>query len=328
MTIDPLLAGIAAMDSAALAAAADAAEEALACHRDALTALAEGWRSETGSSATDLLHRQCAEATDIVAALRRAATELTLLNDGCVDPAGRTTADRSTADRPMAQATSEPVGNPVSGYAGAVPALPHDPPAVVPAEAAASAPWAAQAAAGPWVAAPTSSPLAPANVLPSGSVPALPDLGGALVGLVAQIAQTLGSYADIPGAGAVEGPAETPPSPIEPERLPPDPPVKASAVPASLPDSAVPKSAAPQPLPPNQIPVAPPPELLAAERPPDPAVPVEPAVPTEPTPPPVAAAAPQVPPSPVADVGASPAAAADAKTPCEIAADELAKVGE
>ena len=93
MITDPLLADIAAKDSAALSAAADTAEQALACHRDALAALAEGWRSETGSSATDFLHRQCAEATDIVAALRRAATELTLVNDGWAAPAGGTTAE-------------------------------------------------------------------------------------------------------------------------------------------------------------------------------------------------------------------------------------------
>ena len=46
----------AAADSAATAGAAASAEEAaLACHRDALAALAAGWRSETGSAVTDSL---------------------------------------------------------------------------------------------------------------------------------------------------------------------------------------------------------------------------------------------------------------------------------
>ena len=139
---DPVLADIAAMDSAALAAAADAAEEALACHRDALAALAEGWRSETGSSATDLLHRQCAEATDIVAALRRAARTLAMLSDGCAGPAagkaaaavrdeGVRTDEHPSAGSPAVEASSGPAGAPASGHAGAAPALPPDPPAVI-----------------------------------------------------------------------------------------------------------------------------------------------------------------------------------------------------
>ena len=319
------------MDRAALTAAADAAEEALACHRDALTALAEGWRSETGSSATELLQQQCAEATDIVAALRRAAAELTWLNDGWADSGGGAATVRAegvpTAGYPAAEAPFGPAGIPASGHADADPALPPVPSAAVPAEACAASSWAGQAGGGTWSTAPMSAPPAPMIVPPGGSAPALPDLGGALVGLVAQIAQALGSYTDVPGSGPVESTAGSPPPPDRAEPRPParhpDPMDKTGVIPPSVPDSAVPKSAVPQPLPlpqpPTVTPPPPPPELLAAERPPDPAVPASPASP------PVAVPAPETPPAPVI---AAPAQTPQPETPCEIAADELAKAGE
>ncbi len=331
MSADGFLAEVAAIDRAALTAAADVAEEALACHRDALAALGDGWRSETGSAATDVLHQQCAEATDIVVALRRVAVELALLNDGWADTApGNAEAVRPdgvrTAEPPVAEASRSPAGIPAADRFGAGTASPPGPPTVVPAETVSAAPGSAQAAGGPWSAAPTTAWQAPLGVPPAGSGAALPDLGGALVGLVAQIAQALGSYGDIPAAGRPEGPAETPPVTVKAEPRTPghqtDPPMTAGAAPSRLPDGAVPKSAVVLPQPPVQAQPVPSPELLAAERPADPGVAMESA------PPPVAAAVPDPPPPPAADVGTAPVGPADAKTPCEIAADELPKVGE
>ena len=326
MIPDALLAQAAAADSAALAAAAGAAEEALACHRDALAALAAGWHSETGSEAAESLQRKCAEATDIVAELHRAAAALSSLHDGLVDLAeGGTEAARAEdvrfAEHLTAETSSRAAGIPMTGPIGDSPASPPEAATAVPAASLASVPWATQAGGGSWAAPPSTAPSATPAWQPGGSVPALPDLGGALVGLVAQIAQTLGPYAGNAETRPAEVPAEKPPlAKADPRRLHRKaPPVTPSAVPAGLPDSAVPKSAAPQPQPATPTPSAPTPELLAAERQP------EPGQPPEPPPVPVGAPVPQVPPVPDAP---PPAPAEGARTPCEIAADELPKVGE
>lgn len=304
------LGAAAAADSVALAAAADAAAEALTCHRDALAILAAGWRSETGSSATDLLRSQCSEAAGIVTALHRAAAGARCLDEewgagpgGCDD-----------ARSPEVQIRERPDDLGYSGPDGA-PVSPLGEPVLQP---AAAAPPATPAPAWP-VPPPQNWPAGGGG---SGGGTALPDLGGTLVDLVAQIAQTLGSYADAPGDVPVDG--------VTADALPPAEPASGShghehrieqAVPGA---SAVPPGAAAvgagQPPP-----VAP--ELLAAERqptgpalvapepPPDQNPAPTDAIPIEPEP-----AAPPAPPVP------SPASA-DA-TPCEIAADEMAKVGE
>lgn len=325
MIPDPLFAQAAAADSAALAAAAGSAEEALGCHRDALVALAAGWHSETGSNAVELLQRQCAQATDIVAELHRAAGELRSLHDDLADlTGGRTESGTAEAgEQPQAEASGPRAPTPVPGSVGEGPPSPPDPPAMVPAQSLPPAAWAAQAGGGPPTVAPSTTPLASPAWQTGGAVPALPDLGAALVGLVAQIAQTLGPYAETPGPVPGEDPVDQqPPSaeaePRPPHRKPPLP-VQLSTDPPSLPESAVPKSIAPQPQPPAQTPADPSPDLLAAERPPDPGVP-----PKQP-PPPVSAAVPQTPPAPVTP---PPAPAVETETPCEIAADELPKVGE
>jgi acetylglutamate kinase len=73
-------------DGAALAAAGSLAAEALALHRDALALLDEGWRSQSGSTATDLLRQQCGEGAELVAALRDAAAECRALCDAAEYP--------------------------------------------------------------------------------------------------------------------------------------------------------------------------------------------------------------------------------------------------
>lgn len=329
MNPDAVLAEAAAADSAALAAAAGVAEEALACHRDALSALSEGWRSETGSAATGLLARQCAEATDVVAALHRAAAELTRVHDDWSDPSGDRPADGSAVEGPPTWTVDASAGFPTPDLLGTAPAP--SSPAPVSWDGQTTSPWSA--------AAPVSPPVPSAGWLPGGStalpgVGGLPDVGGALVGLVAQIAAMLGSYSDARPDPAPAAPVDAPPAaedaPSAHDRDLRRPATSSAADPEPLTDS-VPSSAVPQSLPPASLPPASPPpapedaaapELLAAERPPDPEVEPEPA-----PPPPVAVTEPvQMPPAAPAPVAPAPAVEAD--TPCEIAADELAKVGE
>lgn len=320
MITDAVLAEAAAADSAALAGAAASAEEALACHRDALAALAAGWRSETGSAVTDSLQRHCADAADIVAGLHRIADELASRPTDRTESPGDASPDvERSAQRPPADVSDRPGDTPVTGWADAAPMAPG------PAPAPTSDPWAAQPLATPWaappaaVAAPTVAPVAPAWQ-PGGSTSALPDLGGALVGLVAQIAQTLGSYSDSPAApdgsppekAAVRDDAR--PAHHKPASG------KKPAAPGSA-ASAAPKGAAAQPLSVNPPPIPPPPGPLAAERPPDP-MPAAPQATATPAPEPPSA------PAPPPAVVAPPSSPADAETPCEIAADELPKVGE
>ena len=137
------------------------------------------------------------------------------------------------------------------------------------------------AATGPWAS--TGMPL-----------PALPDFGGALAGLVGQIAEAIGAGV----GGTVDLPADTPadlPEPPEPARAVPE---VVDPVPEPVPEPVTRTAPAPAP--------APLPGPLAAEAPvPSPAL-QEPVVvqrPPEPEPPPAPA------------------------TPCEIAADELPQVG-
>lgn len=320
MITDPLLAEAAAADSAALTAAATSAEEALACQRDALAALAVGWRSETGTTATDSMQCQCARGSDIVSGLHRVAAELAALHDVRdssnlpATPAG----SEHLGEQPSATPAVPPPAGPVTVAADSVPSATPGPAQVPP------GPGAAQLPAPPWTgtAAPAVAPASPAWQ-PGGSIPPLPDLGGALAGLVSQIAQALGSYSDSPGA-----PPATPADKTRsghkaaaPTRRHADPPKKPVA--AGLPPSAVPKSAAAQPPPVTTGPTVPPPGLLAAERPADPIPPVSPpvAAPAAPTPAPAAS-------EPALAVTAPPPPPPEARTPCEIAADELPKVGE
>ncbi|MGI9126042.1 MAG: hypothetical protein ACR2JM_15000, partial [Mycobacterium sp.] len=245
---------------AGLAAAALAAEEALCLQRAALAVLTEGWSGESGSTATDLVARQCAEGADLVEVLHRVAGESALLRD--------------TASAPDASA--------------APPVPPVVPSAAAPAQA---------------------GPMPGAAGLP---LPALPDIGGALVNLIAQIADAIPDPAQpdlVPdGEGRPDG--------VSSEHRPP-PPVK-----EPVPQPVVAQEPAPLAPP---IPPATPGPLLAAELPPPPAepeaAPAGPdAVPADPRAAPVPAA--PVTPEPVAEPAAQP------KTPCEIAADELPQVGE
>jgi len=355
-----------AADIAALDAAAALAEEALAYHREALILLAEGWQSETGSAIADFMNMQCGHAADVVDALRQAAG---VLPDPRVDPSGDqvpgSPVNHAEAIPPFPDAAPVSDAAPAGPTGPIMPAVPASVPGPVPGPvppwtSATSAPWSpAPAAEAPWAA--TGGPQAPAQ-------PALPDLGGVLVGLVAEIAQALGSYAGTASATSPEDlsslAADTRPDapatsePVSARTAVPDrtdgpateggTPGSGLATPVSLPpaDPTVtsgpdgasgPDGTAAQP--------APPPELLAAERPPAPQA-AAPAPAPAPAPaqiiePPAAAPAEAGADSPPSAAGAdsppsaagadSPPSAAGAdpeKAPCEIAADELPKVGE
>ena len=342
-------------DSAALAAAGSVAEEALALHRQALAVLTEGWRGGSSSAADDLLRQQCAEAADVVTALHGAAGELRSLRqrladlrDEKVDAAIRID-DRRAAERPawLAHARAamddgadpeaiEAIRREIAPYVASdirsdwMAAMQSGTESVAGAYGDTAARLSDRpmprfdspqpsAYAGPMT--PLASPQ-PVPAWPSGATQsALPNLGGALVGLVAQIAEALGPDvgipADIPAANhadsttdsSVDGPADRrqadPPPRPDPVGRPVPP--QAAAATSLLPASAAPESqvdVAPPPLPP----APPPPDLLAAERPPEPEVPHEPA--------------------PALDAGPASDMAGAAETPCEIAADELPQVGQ
>ena len=271
-------------DCAALAAAGSLAEEALALHREALAILEQGWHSQSGSAATDALRRQCGEAAELVTAVHDATGDFRALRDAAEYGVATSTDQpyNRLNDRPPAQFdTAEPF---LFGGAAAAP---------VPAPMQPMPP----------VAPPP--PPSPAWT-PSTAAPPLPDLGGALVGLVAQIADAVSSISADEGAG-LETELPTEPPTESPTESPTGPPTESPAAP-------------PKPEFPAGPPVSPPviaaPPLLAAERPPDP--PPE----TRPDSPP----APEVPAAPVAPALEQPPE--DPKTPCEIAADALPQVGQ
>lgn len=298
-------------DSAALAAAGSEAEEALALHRSALAVLDDGWGGESGSAAIDLVRRQCGEAADLVEALHGAAAELRALRDS-LSAVG---ADYGV-DADLMEAAGGPGDAPAPEYAQAAARLSDRavpvfaapaPPPLPPAALTSPAAWPAPAMPA-WSSSPGSGPM------PNLGAAAFPNLGGTVAGLVAQIADALSSdvpedgslVAATPDAEPAAEPTDTPPpapretAAREPTPAPPpQPPAPPAVVSLSRTDDVVPqKESAPSPL-------------LAAELPPPP----EPS----PTPPP---------PEPAPPPGPAPAVAADTKTPCEIAADELPQVGQ
>jgi hypothetical protein len=281
-------------DCAALIAAGSLAEEALALHREALAIVEQGWHSQSGSAATDALRRQCGEAAELVTALHDATGDFRALRDTAEYGVEASIAEpyNRLSDRPPAQFdTAEPFI-----LAGA----PVPPPGPVP------------------------PPPAPAWTTGTAGPP-LPDVGGALVGLVAQIVDAVSSISVEEGAGLetslpTEPPADPPTEPpAESPAAPPEP--ESPALPAVSPPVQFVGPSAPPESPALPPPIAAPPPLLAAERPPDPppeprpASPPAPEVPTVPLPEPPPEQPPEQPPE-------------DPKTPCEIAADALPQVGQ
>jgi len=313
-------------DAAALTAASAGAEEALRIHREALDLLSHSWRGGSGSGAGEFLARQSAAAAEIVTSLQSAAAALTALRAGLdhlvdvkVDAARRRDWS-AVAGSGIEAAVAYDVA---VGRLGELRAPRFETPAR-PAELTSQqsldvrpAPQPVPDQAPAPVPAPVSAPLSVppgqgwTSGAPVGAIPGVPDIGGSLAGLVAWIAQTLGSYADaLPAAEIADTTDVTTPGnpvdevkPVAPERyLRPDT-LLAAEVPAAVPVTASPGPAEPV-APAEPVGTAP---VVATP---------EPAVPPPPSPPPAA------PPPP------APAAAADVATPCEIAADELPRVGQ
>ncbi len=272
MTADAALEALDA-DCAALDAAAAAAEDALCLQREALAVLVEAWGGESGSAAADLIRRQCSEGADVVADLQRVSGDVALRRDQLADGSYPGMFDVSAA----------------RGEAAVMPAVPAVPP-VQPAPPAAPGAWA-----------PAGMPLA-----------AGPDIGGALAGLVAQIAELVGSGVDLPAEEPIEGlVGESDREPVEVAGEPGAPGAVAQPQPVVSPV---------QPPPPVAVPTIPPAVVPQQESLPDTAPPdTAPATPLEPEP----LLAAEVP----APVQAAADPVPDPKAPCEIAADELPEVG-
>jgi len=309
-------------DAAALSAASAGAEEALCFHREALDLLRHSWRGGSGSGAGEFLARQSAAAAEIVTSLQSAAAALTALRAGLdhlvdvkVDAARRrdwSAVAGSGIEAAVAYDVAVGRLGELPSPRFETPARPAEltsqqPPAVPPAPQ--PVPDQAPAPVSGPASGPMSGPLPPSpgqgwtSGAPVGAIPGTPDIVGSLAGLVTWIAQTLGSYADAPTAGDTADTTDitTPGDPVdEVKSVVPE----LHSSPATAPVAKVPAPAAEVPVP-----------VLAAEAPP-----VEVPAPEPLAPPPPPAAPPPPPPAP--------AAAADVATPCEIAADELPRVGE
>lgn len=109
-----------AQDSAALASAASAAEEALQLEREALSVLRDTWTGESATAAIDFLDAHCREGEAVVSALRHAAAVLSVAGDS-TDLLGEPI-DAGLADRPPAN-FSAPVPPPVAAAPAAAPAM-------------------------------------------------------------------------------------------------------------------------------------------------------------------------------------------------------------
>lgn len=313
-------------DAAALTAASAGAEEALRIHREALDLLSHSWRGGSGSGAGEFLARQSAAAAEIVTSLRSAAAALTALRAGLehlVD--AKVDAARSGDFSAVASLGTEAAAayDVAVSRLGELPAprfetparpaeltpqqSPDVPPAPQPVPDQAPAPMPAP------VSAPLSVPPGQGwtSGAPVGAPPGIPDIGGSLAGLVTWIAQTLGSYADTPTDAEIADTTDiTTPGdtvdevqPVVPERYSRPDTLLAAEGPAAVSVTASPGPAEPV-APAEPVGTAP---VVATP---------EPAVPPPPSPPPAA------PPPPAS------AAAADVATPCEIAADELPRVGQ
>lgn len=117
-----------AEDSAALASAASAAEEAVQLEREALSVLRETWTGDAATAAIDFLDAHCREGEAVVSALRYASDVLAALGDSADLPSdpvdtgldGRAPSNFA-APAPAAAAAPVPAMN---WPAGGAPALP------------------------------------------------------------------------------------------------------------------------------------------------------------------------------------------------------------
>ena len=215
-----------AADSAALAGAASTAEEALRLEREALAVLRDGWTSDSGSAAADFIESHCREGEAVIAALRHAAMVLESLGDtlSTEQPADSAALARDQAHVQLGERV------PSAFPAPDAPATP------------ASAP--------------------PMNWPTAAPAPALPDVSGAIAGLVAQVIDALGAD---PADPADAAPAD--PVPADESQTRPDTVAEVTKPPAVIPP--MPDPVAPV-APVAPTPVDPAPMLAAEVPPPDP----------------------------------------------------------
>ena len=235
-------------DSAALTAAAAAAAEALHVQRQALDVLTEGWWGGSGSGAVDFVARQCSAAAGVVAELRNGAGILSALSenlgrvvdskvgavlDGSAEWAATYSANPSAAaydeaiirlgELPAARfETPLPLATPATDLGSSRPSpapspLPSSPPA--------------QQTAPSWAPGLPTAGL-PTAGLPTAGLPTagLPNYGGALAGLINQIAQALGPYSETP-VDPIADPVADPQTDPQDAKAPADP-VAADPAPA------------------------------------------------------------------------------------------------
>lgn len=154
-------------DSAALASAASAAEEALQLEREALSVVREGWSGDAAAAAADFIDAHCREGDAVVAALRHAAEVLAAL--------GESLGDASLDDLPFGDSPVAAEERAQAGLADRTPA-----------NFASPVPQAAP------------PPASPMN-WPAIPMPALPDLGGAISTLVAAAVDAFGDDPAVQG---------------------------------------------------------------------------------------------------------------------------------
>ena len=143
-----------AADSAALASAAAAAEEALQLEREALSVLRDGWSGDSASAAAEFIDSHLREGEAVVSALRRASGVLADLGGVLGDPVS---GDPSAS---FDQAQAELADRSPSAFASPAP--------------------------------PSAPPAASGMNWPAMPMPSLPDLGGAISNLIAQAADAFG----------------------------------------------------------------------------------------------------------------------------------------
>lgn len=327
-------------DTAAVESLARALDEAVTVVRSALGTVLQAWKGEAGFAGAETVDGQCASGDGLVDSLRATAGVLRSLREQLgqlVDEKVATTLRvddsrmaehpawlpqarallRGVADSSALDALAQQIGPYVDGdiqgdwlpamrsSTDSVAAAYDDAVARMSDRPASAAP--SPAATPPQPVAPSAPPPAPwGSGLSAPALPGLPDLGGGLPTLVAQIADILGSYADVApesgdgpedlihggSGGSAEPEPEIKDSAPQPVSEPITPPEPAVVPPAAVADPAPVTNESPAPAEEAPVPPVPPP-LLAAE------VPAQPAE-----------------------------APGDPRTPCAIAADELPQVGQ
>lgn len=233
-----------AADSAALASAASAAEEALQLEREALSVLKDGWSGDSASAAADFIAGHLTEGEAVVSALRRASEVLAALGESPDE------SESATAHAPVQSALAD---RPSSAFASPMPS---------------PAPAAAPGMSWPSMPAPALPDLggAIANLISQAADafnfdPANDDPAAIPAEAVADVKRPAGPVIPDPGANSVAAPAQPamPIAPVSPEsdstqpllaaEIPPEEPASPDPPPAPAADDRTPCDIAADELP-------------------------------------------------------------------------------